>query len=169
MAEKPIYEEMKQQVNALEKELTERKLAAKSLLESEALLKAIMDNAPALISAKDLKGNVIMTNRRFEVLDGPSPEEFIGKNVYDLFPFEIADALWKNDLAAIEADAPVESEEVVAHKDGEMHTYHTVKFPLPGVKDKASGTCAISVDITDRKSAEETLQREREFISAGQP
>ncbi len=154
MAEKPSYEEMKQRVNALEKELTEGKLAEKSLLESKTLLKAIMDNAPALVSAKDLKGNVIMTNRRFEVLDGPSPEEFIGKNVYDLFPFEIADALWKNDLAAIEADAPVESEEVVAHKDGEMHTYHTVKFPLYGVEDKAFGTCAISVDITERKQAE---------------
>ena len=115
MSEKPSYEEMKQRVNALEKELTERKLAEKSLLESETLLKAIMDNAPALISAKDLKGNVIMANRRFEILDGPTPEEFIGKNVYDLFPLEIADVLWKNDLAAIEADAPVESDEIVAH------------------------------------------------------
>jgi PAS domain S-box-containing protein len=159
MAEKPTYEEMKQRVNTLEKELTERKLAEKSLLESETLLKAIMDNAPVLISAKDLKGNVIMTNRRFEVLDGPTPEEFIGKNIYDLFPFEIADALWKNDLAAIEANVPVESEEIVAHKDKAMHFYHTVKFPLSGVEDKAFGTCAISVDITERLKAEEALQK----------
>lgn len=164
MTRKPTYEELEQRVKELEKEAISRNKGEKALLSSESLLKSIMDNAPALISAKDLEGNVMMTNRRFEVLDGPSPEDFIGKNVYDLFPFEIADALWKNDLAALEADAPVESEEIVAHKDGVLHTYHTVKFPLYENTGKTFGTCAISVDITERKEAEEALRKTQDEL-----
>ena len=159
MAKKPTYEELEQKVKKLKKEIIAAKNGGGLSLKSESLLKAIMENAPALISAKDLEGNVIVVNRRFEILDGPSPEDFIGKNVYDLFPFHIADDLWKNDLVALTADAPVESQESVFHKNGIMHTYHTVKFPLYGNTDKAFGTCAISVDVTGREDAEKALRK----------
>ena len=46
------------------------------------------------------------------------------------FQTEVAEQLWNNDLAALQANAPVRSEEVVRHKDGTWHTYWTVKFPL---------------------------------------
>ena len=159
MTIKPTYEELEQKVKKLKMEIIAAKNGGGLSLKSESLLKAIMENTPALISAKDLEGNVIMANRRFEILDGPSPEGFIGKNVYDLFPFHVADDLWKNDLAALTADAPVESQESVLHKNGIMHTYHTVKFPLYGNTDKAFGTCAISVDVTDREDAEKALRK----------
>ncbi len=126
----------------------------KDLERSNVIFNAFLENAPALISAKDLQGNVILANKHFEVLEGPSPEEFIGKNVYDLFPFEIADKLWKNDLQAIEANKPIEAEETVAHKGGAEHIYYTVKFPLYEEPDKVFGTCAFSVDITQNKIAE---------------
>lgn len=121
---------------------------------SNIIFKSFLDNAPALISAKDLQGNVILTNKFFAVLEGPSPEEFIGKNVYDLFPFEIADKLWKNDLQAIQQNKPINAEESVTHKDGSEHIYYTVKFPLYDKAEKTFGTCAFSVDITQSKLAE---------------
>ncbi len=43
---------------------------------------------------------------------------------------------------------PLEFEEVVPHDDG-MHTYISLKFPLLGTEDIASGVCGISTDITD--------------------
>ncbi|MBF0369066.1 MAG: PAS domain S-box protein [Magnetococcales bacterium] len=138
-------------------DITERKRMYDALSESETRLRSILDYAPALISTKDLEGTITLVNPRFSVLAGPSPEDFIGKNVYDLFPHDIADALWKNDLAAREG--PVEVEEVVGHKDGTLHTYLTTKFPLTDESGALFGTCAISTDITDRKEMEAALRK----------
>jgi PAS domain S-box-containing protein len=143
-----------------------RARAQEALRESQTQLQAILDHSPALISIKDLKGNVVLVNRNFEVLAGPSPEEFMGKNIYDLFPHDVADALWKNDLAALEAGKAVEAEEVVAHKDESWHTYLTVKFPLYGETGQAFGVCAISTDITERKRAEQALQRSESTLKS---
>ncbi len=52
---------------------------------------SILEHAPLLISAKDLHGNVVLANRHFEVLDGYDGDHFVGQNVFDLFPPEIAE------------------------------------------------------------------------------
>jgi len=142
---------------AVIRDITERKLAEAAIVDSEALLTNIIDHFPGLISAKDLEGTVIMANRNFDLLDGPGSEGFVGKSVYDLFPRDVADALWANDLAAQRAGTALESEESVAHKDGSWHTYMTSKFPLYQ-GGKMNATCAISVDITRRKKAEDALR-----------
>ncbi len=149
-------------VNNLEEQIIEQQQVEEALRKSRAQLQAILDHAPALISIKDLDGNVILVNRNFKVLEGPSPEEFMGKNVFDLFPADIASALWQNDLAALEAKGPIKAEEIVAHKDGTRHTYLTAKFPLYGEAEQPFGICAISTDITERKQAETALRESEE-------
>ena len=141
----------------------EKKRAEKALKETEARLQAILDYSPALISTKDLMGNVTMVNKHFEILDGPSSEEFIGRNIYDLFPKDVAEVLWKNDLSAFNKGGPIEAEEDLKHRDGTLHTYLSVKFPIYGKGGRPFGVCAISTDITDRKRAEKKI-RENERI-----
>lgn len=156
----------------LQQEIEERIMAEETLKKNQIQLQAILDHAPALISIKDLEGNAILVNRSFEVLEGPSPEEFIGKNVFDLFPQDIAEALWQNDLAALKAGKPIMAEEEVVHKDGLLHTYLTIKFPLYEKPNQAFGICAISTDITERKQAEEALReseaRYRDLVETSQ-
>ncbi|MDX1692222.1 MAG: sensor domain-containing diguanylate cyclase [Ketobacteraceae bacterium] len=124
-------------------------------IKADELFKSIMDNAPLLISAKDLEGNVIMANRRFELLEGYDAASFVGRNVYDLFPRDIAEKLWSNDLAALNSRQQVTVEETVQHKDGSNHTYHTVKFPLYDQQGEPCAVCAVSYDISDVKHAEQ--------------
>ena len=133
---------------------------------TEAQLQAILDYSPTLISTKDLEGNITLANKQFEVLAGPAPEAFINKNIYDLFPHHIADALWKNDLAA--QNGPIRTEEVVEHKDGTLHTYLTTKFPITDSRDELLGTCAISTDITDRIEADQLLQKNSRILTEAQ-
>ena len=140
------------------KTIKQLKLENKSLKEQISLFSSILDNAPILISAKDLKGNVLMTNAHFSVLDGPAPEAYLNKNVYDLFPKEIADELWENDKKAQNSVTPIEVEEHVFHKDGSTHAYHTTKFRLLDEKGTLMGTCAVSFDITDMKRLEQEVQ-----------
>lgn len=131
------------------------RLAEHSL--ADAYFNNIMNNSPSLISIKDLHGNMVLANRQFDVLEGPGHQGFIGKNIFDLFPKEVAEQLWQNDLAARHARKAITSEEVVTHKDGSTHTYLTVKFPLIQHQE-VIGICAISTDISERKAYERKLK-----------
>jgi PAS domain S-box-containing protein len=148
-------------------DITERKRVEKALREKHLQLQAILDHSPALISIKDMEGTIILANRNFEVLDIPPLEEFIGKNVFELFPKEVAKDLWQNDLMALEKDGSIEVEEIVSHKDGTLHAYLTIKFPLYFENREPFGICAISTDITDRKKMEARLLQAQKMESIG--
>jgi PAS domain S-box-containing protein len=154
-----------QQVIVTFLDISERKRAEDALRKSQMQLQAIMDYSPSLISIKDLDGNIVLANRSLSILDAPPLNELIGRNVFDIFPREVAEVLWNNDLAALQAKAPVQSEEVVKHKDGTWHTYWTVKFPIYLQSDQPFGICAISNDITERKRAEDALRESEAFIT----
>ncbi|MEJ7805884.1 MAG: GGDEF domain-containing protein [Telluria sp.] len=115
---------------------------------------SILDNAPLLISTKDLQGNILMANKYFNVLDGYDEASFVGKNVFDVFPEAIAKQLWLNDQRAAAELRPVHEEETVYHRDQTTHTYAMVKFPLFDEHGALSGTCAVSTDITAARLAQ---------------
>lgn len=153
-------------------DITEHKETAEALRASEARLRAFIDHSPALVSSKDLTGKVTLVNKRFSLLAADEEEPFVGKSVFDLFPRDVAEALWENDRLA--RQGPVEAEEVVPHADGSTHTYLSVKFPLSDAQGNLIGTGAISTDITQRKRAEEEqrqmdgrLQRAQKLESLG--
>lgn len=114
----------------------------------------ILDNAPLLISSKDLDGNILMANKHFEVLDGYDAANFVGRNVHELFPPEVAAVLWRNDQRAAREQRPIHEEETVYHRDKSAHTYATVKFPLYDGEGVLCGTCAVSADITATRAAQ---------------
>lgn len=121
------------------------------LEDSNKTFEAIMDKAPLLISVKDLQGNITLANERFNLLEHLNYEEFVGHNIYELFPAEVADALWKDDLLALAGNKLVESELPMTHTDKSKHIYYTVKFPVTDPKDEVFGVCSVSYDITEIK------------------
>jgi PAS domain S-box-containing protein len=137
----------------LTRRATERREAAEALHRSERHLRAILDHSPALISTRNLDGVFTQVNRRFDVLAHPPAGGFVGKSVFAALPAEAAAQMWKSDLAALEADGPVETEEAFEHQDGTSHTYLSVKFPLKDARGQVHSICSISTDITDRNNA----------------
>lgn len=117
---------------ALRLRRTERRLR-----DSEARLQAILDHAPASISARDGSGRLILSNRHHGEL-APSP-----------LP----------DGAALVQTTAAEAEETLTLRDGSERTYLTVRFPMPGATGRAPATGSISVDITARKQAEQQIRQ----------
>ncbi len=117
---------------ALRQRRTERRLR-----DSEARLQAILDNAPASISAHDLAGRLILSNRHHDEIAS------LGRGT-------------------AEGGAPgalvTETEETLTHLDGSEHTYHTVRFPMPDADGRSQAVGTISVDITARKQAEQQIR-----------
>ena len=139
-------------------DITESKRVDQALRESEVRFRAVVNNSPAKIHIKDAEGRYILINPLAEELFGVTEAKARGKTTYDIFPKDKADAFTMHDQGVIDAGKAVVGEEEWTLEDG-VHTYLTVKFPIFDFAGKITGTGAIGTDITDRKHAEERLQK----------
>jgi PAS domain S-box-containing protein len=142
-------------------DITERKRVEEELRESEARLRAIIDNSPGMVFLKDAEGRYLHVNRQFNRAFHMTREEVVGKTDEAIFVSEQAAAFRTNDLKALQAGVPLEFEEVAKHDDG-PHTSIVSKFPLYDGDGKAYALCGISTDITDRKRMEDALRESEE-------
>jgi len=120
-------------------------------------LQAIMDNSPAIIYVKDVKGRYTFVNKRFEQLHNIERQNMIGLTENEIFPEDIARELKCNDSTVLESENSLEVEELIPQEDG-MHTYVSVKFLISGDTEKENTVCSISTDITERKKMENMLR-----------
>jgi PAS domain S-box-containing protein len=143
-------------------DITALKQNEEALRESEELLRSIVDNSPSAIFLKGLDGRYRLANKRFAAWYDMSPSEMIGNTSHDIFPSEIADNFVRQDRQVLETEQGYEREVEVPFADGELHTIHFNKFPVPS-DGGIAGVGVIGTDITARKSAELAL-RESEAL-----
>lgn len=132
---------------------------------AERELQAIIDNTTAVVYAKNLRGEYILINRRFEELFHVRKQEIFGATDYAYFPTPIADVFRANDRRVLDTGAPIEVEELAQHDDG-PHVYISSKFPLRTPDGAVYAVCGISTDITERKRAEQERIRLVEELRA---
>jgi PAS domain S-box-containing protein len=142
-------------------DLTERKRAEEELRDSEARLRAILENSPGMVFLKDPEGRYLHVNRQFERAFHLTREQVEGRTDEAIFPPEQAAAYRANDLIVLRAGVPLEFEEVAMHDDG-PHTSIVSKFPLYGGDGKPYALCGITTDITERKRVEKELGQSEE-------
>ena len=144
---------------ALRQRRTERQLR-----DSEARLRAILDNAPAAISVRDMAGRLLLSNRHHTDLANfagladlaglAAPTAAVGLS-------DEADVTEESGSTAVAVPPPAtahEREESLVQPDGSQRTYHTVHFPIRDADGVHRAMGAISVDITARKQAEEQIR-----------
>lgn len=138
-------------------DISQKRDIEQQLFEKDNLLQTILDYAPALISVKDEKGNILIVNQYFNTLKNNIGNDYVGKNIFDLLPKAQAQGIWELDQKVINNNETIEYEERFLHKDGSPHTYLTYKFPLKDASGDSFAICSISTDISDRKKAENLL------------
>ena len=129
-------------------------------------MQSIMDNSPAVIYVKDIKGRFTFINKKFVELFHAEFKDVIGKTLFQIFPNDIAYEMDRNDQDILTSGKALESEEVMPHDDG-LHTYHSIKFPLRD-NNKIYAICRISTDITDKRVKDEQLRRSQKMDALGQ-
>lgn len=141
------------------------KMAEQALWANETYLNAILRHSPALISVKDLEGNVVLASEHFSHMAMMDDSGYVGKNVFDIYPKDTAQSMWDIEAATRTNQQTYELELDLLHKDGSLHTYLLVKFPLFNKDNNIFGVCTIGTDITERKLAENALREQQSRLN----
>lgn len=122
------------------------------------LLDSIIENIPNMIFLKratDLR--FVLFNKAGEQLLGVDRQNVLGKDDYDLFPSVQAEFMRAGDHEAMRSRGLVDiPEETINTRDG-TRILHTQKLALYDTSGGAEYILGISVDITERKQAEERI------------
>ena len=137
----------------------------RALWASETYLNAILRYSPALIAVKDLNGNVVMASEHYKQLANIGDESLVGKKAHDIYPAQLVESLKSVEAAALDRGRPYETEVDLPHKDGSIHTYLVVKFPLSDRSGEVFGVCTICTDVSDRKLAESALREQQSRLN----
>jgi PAS domain S-box-containing protein len=148
-------------------DITERVLAEQALRNSEERFRAITMNAPVAIYIKDLDGRYSLCNPLASQALGRA-DGATGYTDHELLPPAVADKIRQHDVEVVSSGRAVEIEEVVPKPGGER-SFLSVKFPLRNGAGDVLGVCGVSVDVTERKLAQQALRdSERRLLLATQ-
>lgn len=160
-------EAMNEELRALTKKLQTQNIQltnAKELLrQSENRFSLFMDYLPAIVFMKDADGKTLYMNKSMQSVVGSS--SWMGKTMTEIFPNEIGLSLLADDIETLRLGYK-SIEEDIPHIDGTLHSYNTQKFSIQKT-DSTFLIGGISIDITERKKAEDTVKSllvEKELI-----
>ena len=148
-------------VIALVRDVTERRRAARERQESEARLRSIMENAPAIIYLKDLEGRLLASNKGFLDFHGLLPSEAIGMATEDYDTPENAEENLREERLVVETGRPRMVEVCRRRQGAEDVHLMLVRFPVADNTGSIIATGGIGIDISRQKRAEARLAEER--------
>ncbi len=160
MAEKPSYEELKQRLNKLEKEASEARQAEQASKRTEQERKAILDSLLEHVVYQDTEMNVVWANQAACHSAGMTREGLMGRRCYEV---------WAGRESPCE-DCPVAR----AHDTGKPESLEKVTpdgrwwyiqgYPVRDDSGEIAGMTEVTLDITDRKRAQEMLQKSHDTL-----
>ena len=130
------------------------------------MLQGLLDNTPDRIYFKNRQSQFTRTNLALTKFFGfTESEPLVGKTDFDFFSREHAQQAFDDEQRVIQTGQPVFNiEEKETWPDGRVTWSSSTKIPLRDTGGKIVGTFGISRDITERKRAEELLEKYAEEL-----
>ena len=144
------------------RDITEVKQAESSLMASNRFLDSLIESLPLMVFVKDATHlRFVRLNRAGETLLGISRDEMIGKSDRDFFfrPTRPSTSCRREITIVIAAGRVIDiAEESIHTRLLGPRTLHTMKLPILDADGKPQFLLGISVDITERKRAEQAVR-----------
>lgn len=141
------------------RDISEQNFLAQELTNEKNTREHILNSIPALVFVKDDENRIISMNTAFQEVTGLTMDKVYGKNMIHITENkELAENTWKDDLEVIETGLPKRNiiEPLITDK---KKWYITDKIPYRDKNGKVIGVIGFSIDITERKNAEDALMR----------
>ncbi|MCG7854348.1 MAG: PAS domain S-box protein, partial [Methanoregulaceae archaeon] len=156
-----------QEVLAILRDITRRKLAEDALYRSQQMLQLVLDHIPERVFWKNrnllYEGCNLLFASNCELTD---PSEIVGKNDFQLIWKDQAEVYQDLDRWVMENDAPMLGyEESLSKPDGSVEWVRTNKVPLHDRDGEVIGVLGTYEDITEHRQTAELLMR----IVSGSP
>jgi PAS domain S-box-containing protein len=138
-------------------DITELKQTEKILDKSREEMQIILDASPIMIFYKDCENRFIRVNKRLAEVTGLPKEAMEGKTISEIYPNQATD-YWKDDREVIASGMPKNGIIEPIDTTAGIRCVQTDKIPYRDKDGRIIGIIGFSVDITERKQAEEQLQ-----------
>ena len=140
----------------------EEKSFNQGFIDDPELHQKIIDSLPIPIFYRDLNGIYKACNLAQEKLLGLPKSQIIGKTVFDIQPFEIAEIYAKRDQELFDSPGDQNYEAKFRDASGVVHDVVFSKAVIRNNQGEISGIVGSIFDITERKKAERKLEKARE-------
>lgn len=142
-----------------------RTRAEADLRESESKYRALIESSNDAIFSVDKDGNYKFVNQVFASTLGRTPDDFIGKSFWDIYPKEHADYRQEASSKVFETGLAGSVEVVVPLPDKNLY-YLAKTNPVKNAQGEVILNLTIATDITNRKLAEVALLESEERFKA---
>jgi PAS domain S-box-containing protein len=148
-----------ERILAVARDISDVKRAETELREANRFLDSLIENLPVMVAVKDAATlKYVRLNRAAEVLMGYPREALLGKTPADLMPAPDAEVAMAHDREALAQGKLIEIREQHVQTDHNgTRILHVMKMPLADGDGNVRFLLAISVDITERKLAEQAI------------
>ena len=140
-------------------DITERKRAEEALRESEENLKAILDSSTSAVLLVDTAGSILALNETITRSLGKHADELLGSCIYDALPADVAGGRRARAEEVIREGKPLRFED-----ERQGRWFGNSVYPVFDAEGKVTRLAIYARDITERKQADEAVQRSKEFI-----
>ncbi len=138
-------------------DITERRQTEKALQESEAELRLLTDNVPAMILYVDRNMRCVFANRRYADFFGIGMCDLVGKHLHEI----VGDAAYpwveEHFRQALEGRS-VAYQRLVRLKNGEERCIEVKLVPRTAEQGRIAGCYSMAIDITEQKRAAERIE-----------
>lgn len=144
--------------------ITARKRAEAKLRERESFLESLLDTIPIPVFSKDRQGRYLQLNRAFQDFLGIPKEQFVGKSVFEINPYELAQTYFEKDEELFANEGIQRYEFRARNARKEDREVEFTKAVFHDAEGRQAGLIGAIMDITERKRAEAELREQYDKI-----
>src|SRR5258707_11480903 len=150
-------------------DLEERKRAEEALRKSEERWRSVFENSAIGVAVTDLNARYLATNNVYQTIVGYTEEELRALDSLTLTHEDYREANWALVTELVEGKRrQFQIEKKYRRKDGNLVWVSNNVSLVPGTERVPRFIMALSEDITQRKCAEEALQRSEGYLAEAQ-
>src|SRR5258707_13876131 len=150
-------------------DLEERKRAEQALRKSEERWRSVFENSAIGVALTDLNARYLVTNHVYQTIVGYTEEELRALDFLSVTHEDYREANWALITELVEGKRrQFQIEKKYRRKDGSLVWVSNNVSLVPGTERVPRFIMALSEDITQRKRAEEALQRSEGYLAEAQ-